>query len=111
MTHDPVSVVVTDPRTFDGDPYEVAGRSVRQFAGMVMLLRGMIGPMERMVRNSEMERAFDFGNIPEPTDWTGSPLERKIRQIETTLTDISGVLGQIERAAEFAPKDPIPEED
>lgn len=94
--------VVADPRTFDGDPYEVAGRAVAQAGALTALLKRAVTDARVMARNSELER--------QPLDEMDVSLfeegihGKKFDTILETLERLQREFRALEAAAKFDPK-------
>jgi hypothetical protein len=98
------TVAVADPRTFDGDPYEVAERAVRQLAAILALAESMFEATDKMARNAEMERAFAAHEDPKGSEWRSTPLGRRIDAIDSSNTENRIALEKLAVAAGYNPK-------
>lgn len=106
MTHDPTEFVITDPRTFEGDPYEVAERAAAQVEALLSLTIGAIAPAELMARNAWMQRRIDTSEAPEGTEWPESPEGKRWARLKAALAaERPGAKG-LKLAAGFNPKRP-----
>lgn len=106
MTHQPYTFVVTDPRTFDGNSYEVAGRALAQLRGLYALIELSIEPTRLMVRNAELSRQIDNDEAPDAAAWESGPQARILREISDNASETREMLRVLERAASYNPKDP-----
>lgn len=104
MTHQPRTFAVVDPRTYDGDPFEVAERSARQAAGVTIVLRSLLPGVRLMVRNAELERQLLAGGSPDPHAWEEGPQGRLLRELSSDLEHIEHKLTVLSTAAGFNPK-------
>jgi len=104
MIHEPQYFSVIDPRTMAGDPYEVAGRSVRQIQGMLELTATMRDATERMLRNAHMERELSLRGKPDADGWEESAQKRALDAVFDELSAQVGRLELLEKAAAFDPK-------
>jgi hypothetical protein len=103
MTHSPRHLVITDPRTFDGSPYEVAERAVAQTAGLLTVVLDTMPLTEKMVVNADMSRQIAIGEDPDPA---ASALRRRLQQAHLKLADAARDLEIIRRAAGYDPRNP-----
>lgn len=92
---------VTDPRTFDGDPYQVAERAVRQCEALTTILMVALESAEMMARNAEMERGTPA------TEWDKTPQARQfvLTRMETEMTEKR--LAALARSVGYNPKAPV----
>ena len=101
-----VRFVVADPRTFDGDPYEVAERALKQAAGVASILEQMIDAADKMARNAEMERAFANHEDPKGSEWPRTVQARKLGAIKIAAADHKRTLLALAQAAGYNPRKP-----
>jgi hypothetical protein len=97
---------VTDPRTFDANPYEVAERAVAQLEALVTILRRMLPPAELMARNAEMTRRMDLGGTPDGDRWVEEPQGRQWADLAEKLEALETRLRAMKTAAGYDPKHP-----
>ena len=97
---------VADPRTFDGDPYEVAERALKQAAGVALVLEQMIDAASKMACNAEMERAFANHEEPKGSDWPNTPQGKALADIRTRAHYAYEKLKFLAVAAGYNPKRP-----
>lgn len=99
---------VTDPRTFDGDPFEVAARACRQAEAVARILAQVAEGAELMARNAEMERNLiaSGGEEAGASLWDGSPQARQFRKIIEEGREAEQRLKVLGKAAGFNPKRP-----
>lgn len=102
-------ITITDPRQFDGDPYQVAERSVKQLSAMVRLVITTADATGLMVRNSELERCLASGMDAEAlravaNGWSESPQGRILSDLAKALENAEARLRTLERAASYNPK-------
>ncbi len=97
--HDPLVFTITDPRTFDGDPYDVASRSITQVRGIVRVLQTSLTPAEVMMRNAQMERQLyhSDGDNARASDWETSAEGRQLTQVVEAVQVLAEDAGEIER--------------
>lgn len=102
----PKNLVVLDPRTFDGDPYQVAVRSIQQLIALLDVLGENLDTSALMVRNADLEKELALGNKLGDAGklWHDSPLGRQLLIISKQLEDSKRRLGSIEKAVGFDPK-------
>lgn len=101
---------ITDPRTFDGDPYEVAERAMRQAHGVSVILDEMLDAAYRMARNAEMERSFANHEDPKGSEFDSTPLGKRLRKTMTDVTDFRNTLRSLAIAAGYNPRAKVPKE-
>ena len=104
MTHKTQSFVVADPRTFDGDPYEVAERAVAQMEGVLRVLDDAMAPTVLMVRNAELERQIALGSGPDVKLFDESVQGRKWTTLREQIEGIRSELKLLRQVAAFNPK-------
>lgn len=101
---------VADPRTFDGDPYEVAERSVRQLSAVVGVAEALFDATDKMARNAEMERNIIDTGEPMGSEWRESPLGKQLGNVGEELAALRKRLAALAQAAGFNPRAPLPKE-
>ena len=106
MTHEPQKFVVTDPRTFDGNPYEVALRACKQASAVARILSQCIETATIMGRNAEMSRREESTGDPGAKEWEDSPYGRKFARTHHDAKQIEQSLEQLGTAVSFDPKHP-----
>ena len=97
---------ITDPRTFDGNPFEVAERAVAQLEGLMVLLRESAPLAELMARNAEMTRRMDSGQEPEGDRWATEPQGRQWAALDEETQRVLKRLRAMKAASGFDPKHP-----
>lgn len=102
----PQTFTVADPRTFDGDPYEVAERAVRQCYAVALLLGAMLEPANKMARNAEMERAFAHHEQPQGSQWPQTPQGLRFQRVGRDLEAVQEALKGLTVAAGYNPRRP-----
>lgn len=103
---DPIDIIVTDPRDFDGNPYEVADRALAQVDGAIKAAEAALDAAFLMARNADMERNLALGRPPAGSEYAEGPQGRRLRSLGEQLTAIRVDLGMLRRAASFDPKHP-----
>ena len=98
---------VADPRTFDGNPYEVAERAVAQAEAIGAIFAQSVDDAAVMARNAEMERQIVRDGEPDAQAFEDGPQGRKFKQTETEIKAINDRLVLLRRAAGFDPKAPL----
>ncbi len=106
MTHEPRAFVVTDPRTFDGNPYEVAGRACAQAKAVAAILAECVETALIMGRNAEMSRREQASGDPGAKEWEDSPPGRKFARAHADVKRIERDLAVLGTAMSFDPKHP-----
>lgn len=102
----PVVITIQDPREFDGDPYQVAQRAIRQLHALVALSAEILEPTDLMARNAELERQLAFGNElgDAGKEWPESPQGRNLADVREMLGMAEARLTLLEQAVAFNPK-------
>lgn len=106
MPHQPTTFVVTDPREFDGDPYEVAERATLQAEALLNLTIQAVEDAEVMARNADLEQQMDLGGQPDASLWADSAAGKRWKAVSERLTGVVPDLGVLRRFAAFNPKRP-----
>jgi hypothetical protein len=96
--------VITDPRTYDGNPYEVAERAVRQAEALAGILVETIELAALMARNAEMERDLVMTGECDAPGWPDSAQGRRYTALGTVVGEVEKALGGLAKAAAFDPK-------
>lgn len=105
MSRDPINVIVTDPRTYLGNPYEVAERAVEETKGLVRLVELSLEDANVMARNAYMQRRLTLGEASAGGDiWPFSAEGRKFGILALKVQDIAEELSVLARAAAYDPK-------
>lgn len=100
-----------DPgRTFDGTPYEAAGKSVEQTHRVINLTKKAIYDTHIQARNSFMQRNLDLGDKPRGGEYEDSPEYKLLITLNASLDAMQKKLGALHRAVTYDPKNP-PKED
>lgn len=102
MPKEPKSFVVTDPREFDGDPFEVADRAAAQAESLLTLTSEAVDDAYVMARNAEMERQGGDG----ASEWPESAAGKRWQSVIDRLPEIRLDLSVLRRVAAFNPKRP-----
>ena len=107
MTHQTRTFTIADPRSFDGDPFEVADRAVAQAEGLAKLAHNAAKDAFVMARNAEMERELMRGDDPQPMEWEDGPHGRRFQEAMDRINDTITDLALLRKAAGFNPKTPL----
>lgn len=97
---------IIDPRTFDGNPFEVAQRAAQQSAALSKLLGGTFDGVRLMIRNAELERQLQSGEKPDPKKWEDGPQAAALTLMASEVSALTKRLEAISRAAGYDPKHP-----
>jgi hypothetical protein len=103
---EPIDITVTDPRNFDGTPYEVAARAVAQVEGALIAASHAADAAFLMARNAEMERNLALGLPPAGSEYGAGPQGRKFSQIADDLVTMRRTLSALTAAVAYDPKHP-----
>jgi hypothetical protein len=106
LTHKTQSFTITDPRSFDGNPYEVAIRSIEQAAGLATLYKKALDDAFVMVRNAEMERQLALGDDADPTAFRDGPQGKQIINFQGEIAAQLIRFKGLTMAAGYDPKNP-----
>lgn len=106
MSTDPQKFVITDPRTFDGNPYEVAERAVEQVRALLHLVELSLAPTLLMARNAELERQIALGDEPDGAAWEQSAQAKNFNSVLTEIQNAQKRLALLRRVVAFDPKHP-----
>lgn len=107
MTQDTQYFAVSDPREFDGNPYEVADRAAGQVAGLIKVTLGAAAGGNLMARNAYLERQCVNKETLTATEWESSPEGIKWRELMDKLTELQPIAQALQRAAAYDPKAPL----
>lgn len=98
------TVVVTNPADYDGDPFEVASRAVKQALSLTRSTLQAVESARLMARNAELERQLIRDGSCDAVAWEDSAEgKRYARMIDRIEGDIMS-LRVLERVAGFNPK-------
>lgn len=106
-------ITITDPREFEGDPYQVAESAIRQATALLDIASTQLDKVDLMVRNAALQREIDLGNAtPEhlrevAQGWPESPQGSKLRIAQQELRDAGKHLSILARAAAYNPKSKV----
>lgn len=98
---------VADPRTFDGDPFEVAERAVRQAAAVASVLSAAVEGAYIMARNAELERQLIASGDCDAVAWEESAQNKRWASVNEDVATIQKNLTVLVRAAGFNPRAPL----
>lgn len=102
-----INLTYHDPgRTFDGTPYEAAGKAVVQTSNVLKLGQKALRDTAILVRNAWMQRNLDLGGSPSAEDWEESPESRLLRTLSAAFEQIQRKLGALHRSASYDPNNP-----
>lgn len=104
--YEPKSFTITDPRTFDGDPYTVAQRAAEQAAALTKFAAEQTALAHVMARNAWMETELGEGRTLTPEGWENTPYRNRWADAEADLRTTTGTLITLGRAAGYDPKHP-----
>jgi len=101
------SFTVADPRTFDGDPYEVAERAVRQAEAVSRVLLQVLHGARIMARNAQLERELHETGECDAVAYDESAQGRAFAAIKADIEESQRRLGVLAKAAGYNPKTPL----
>jgi len=97
---------LTDPKEFDGNPFEVSSRALLQSAALAQLLAFSLDQAEIQVLNSYMERNLNESKDPNAKGWDKSSLGRRLGETKQEILAIQKRLAALATAAGYDPKNP-----
>lgn len=98
------TLVVTNPTNYDGDPFEVADRAVRQAAALARAYVAAVESARLMARNSELERQLMRDGACDAVGWEDTVEgKRYAKLIEQGRTHVR-TLDILVKVAGFNPK-------
>lgn len=97
---------ITDARTFDGNPYEVATRSIEQASALAKLYKKELDTTFLMVRNAELERQLATTGECDARGFPNSPQGRKLTKLTEDAEAALKSLNVLAVAAGYDPKNP-----
>lgn len=106
MPKNPRTFTVADPATFDGDPFEVAERAVKQAGAVAAILRSTLNDARGMLRNAEMERQIYAEGEADAEAFDTGPQNRIL---DSLIANTDGTIKGAEllaKAAAFNPRHP-----
>lgn len=106
MPTDPRHFTVVDPRTFDGNPFEVADRAVAQVIGLLEIIQGAIDDAELMARNAELERQCQRKEDLDAVGWPDSAEGKRWAGVRSVTEQTTSAVQILKRAASFDPRNP-----
>jgi hypothetical protein len=106
LTHKTKHFTITDPRSFDGNPYEVATRSIEQAAALARMYKAELETTFLMVRNAELERQLATSGECDAKSFPESPQGRKMAKLAADADAAVKALDVLAVAAGYDPKNP-----
>lgn len=106
MTHQPKTFTIADPRSFDGDPFDVAERAALQTAALFKLATESLEGTRLMVRNAELERQLLTGAECDAPGFDTSPQGKKLAALAELGNGAVRTLETLAKAAAYNPKNP-----
>ena len=104
MTQLTQKFAIADPKTFEGDPYEVAERAAKQAAAVVKLARQTTEAARVMIRNADLERQLALTGECDVQEFEESALAQIVDQIVTDTTEAERKLMRVAQSVSFNPK-------
>lgn len=109
MNFRPTTITISDPRQFDGDPYQVAERAIQQLQALLEATEAMIDPTNLMLRNAELERQMALGvqgdELREKAQaWPENVQAKRLADLFNTLESQRVRLEYTRKAAKYDPK-------
>ena len=104
LTQTTQTFTVVDPRTFDGDPYEVAARACQKAEALTKLSAKAAEWASIMARNAELSRQDDGEGRMNVVAWEDSVQGRKFAGAHRDLKKVERDFQTLTAAAGFNPK-------
>lgn len=104
MPHDPKHFTILDPRSFDGDCFDVSERAVGQTASLLDLTIESIEGARLFARNAELERQLYRKEDPDATGWPDTAEGKRWARLEAVLEQAAAELQVLQRVASFNPR-------
>lgn len=101
------SFVVTDPRTFEGDPFEVAERAAIQAEAVARILSVCLEGAALMARNAQAERDILMSGDCDMASYADTAEGRRFEAIRDRVAAVQRDLRILIRAVGFNPKQPL----
>ena len=98
---------MTDPRTFDGDPFEVAQRAAIQAEAVAQILTKCVADAALMARNAQAERDLLRTGGCDMAGYADTAEGRRFASIHERITSAQSDLSILARAVGFNPKRPL----
>ena len=95
---------LADPRSFDGDPYEVAERAVRQAEAVARVLVQTIDGARLMARNAQLERELAMTGECDAVAYDESAEGRRFDSIKEAIEECQRKLKPLAAAVRFDPR-------
>ena len=109
MAKEQTTFTITDPRYFEGTPYEVAERSCYQAAAIASHLQKAAVDAEIMARNAFMERNLSKGEPAGAEDWDSTPEAKRHQSLQKGSEQVVKAYSTLALAAGFNPKAALPD--
>lgn len=94
-----------DPsRTYDGTPYEAAGKAVAQTTSVVSLLWRALTDTTVQVRNAYMQRNLDLDGDANVEAWESSPEYKALQEVAKSMQTIQRKLKALHQASTYDPE-------
>lgn len=106
MTENLKTFAVANPNSFDGTPFEVADRSVKQAGAIAGVLRNALTEAVPMIANAEMERQIHANGKADYKAFEASALGKQFAVLIAQAEGIERKCAILARAASFDPKHP-----
>lgn len=103
----PFTFTITDPREYDGDPYEVAERAVRQASALAALLRQSLDSAYIVSRNAQLERELLVSDECDAHAYDESAEGRRFATLKAEAENIEARLKPLVRSVGYNPKQPL----
>ncbi len=96
-----------DPRSFDGDCFEVAEKALRQSAAIARVLAGSLHGARSMALNAELERQLQATDDCDVSAFEDSAQARRIDAAKKEAEAMEKSLNALAAAAGYNPRKPV----
>lgn len=104
MPHEPKHFTVLDPRSFDGNCFDVSERAVGQTKALLQLTLDSLDGARLFARNAELERQLYRKEDPDAVGWLDTAEGKRWERLEATLRQAADELSVLQRVAAFNPR-------
>jgi hypothetical protein len=106
MPYEPKNFTVVDPRTMEGNPYDVAERAIHQANAVCAVLQHVLEGARLMARNAELSRQMALGQEPDVDAWEANPQAAMLDKILADTEQAKERLKVLARAVGYDPINP-----
>lgn len=96
----------TDPREFEGSPFDAARGAAEQAESLIKLAKSSVADTFIIARVAELQRQQDAGNDLSVAMFDDSPIGKRLRTVESDLGELSTLLARLAGAVSYDPMNP-----